>query len=928
VFASDAVPEVVDTADNSALELGVRFAPDADGFVTGVRFYKGPANLGTHVGRLWTDGGGLLASVTFTNESTSGWQTATFSTPVAVTAGTVYRVSYSAPVGRYSSSSGFFGSAYQNSPLTALADANGGNGVYSTSPGSFPVNTFGATNYWVDAVFAATPPTDETPPTVTGTSPAAATTAVAPSSRVTATFTETVRASSVGFTVTGPSGAVAGSVSYDASTSTAAFSPNTSLAPGTLYTATVSGAQDTAGNALAAPVSWTFTTATLPAQTCPCSIWPETVTPAVPSANDTAEVELGVKVRVAEAGFITGIRFYKGAANIGTHTGTLWSSGGSVLATGTFIDETAGGWQSLTFAAPVAVSPGMTYVASYHAPVGGYAADLGYLLESGVDTSTVSALRAGVDGVNGVFRYGASAFPTSGSTSNYWVDVAYTPSAGDTTPPTVTTWTPATGATDVAATTTVAAVFIEEVAPASVVMTLHEKVSGTAVTGTTSYDAANRRVTFTPSAALGSGRTYTASANATDTAGNGMTAPATSEFTTADTTGPVISAVSASGSGTTAIVTWTTDESSTSVVAYGTSPGSLTSTATGASGVTAHPTNLTGLTENTRYYYRVTSVDQSGNSTTSPATTTAPAQYTPAVTPVGATTFADFSTGTNSGTYVAKGTDGEVTLNPTRGNEFEGTALGSGWSTTAVATGGVTTVTGGTATPDGAYLRTTTTSGPSQIMEFSSTLGTAANRVVGFGTTFSGTSMAAFSTGTGNQLLAVTRTGGGTTVSTTLTASLATTPHVYRIERSVTSIVFKIDGVTVATRSILLLDSWAVGGRDSTVGGGGPAIQWMRVMPYTSSGTYTSAVVDGRASVTWGAISRVATLNGGTVTVQTRTGSSATPGTEWTGWTTRADGATVGVTSRYVQYRLALTRSSTTSSTPVVDSVSIAFSVP
>jgi hypothetical protein len=96
----------------------------------------------------------------------------------------------------------------------------------------------------------------------------------------------------------------------------------------------------------------------------------------------------------------------------------------------------------------------------------------------------------------------------------------------------------------------------------------------------------------------------------------------------ADTTPPAVTAVAASGSGTSATVTWTTDEASTSVVQYGTSAAALTSTATGTSNVTAHSVALTGLTAGTQYFYRVTSADAAGNSVTSPVTTGAPATFT------------------------------------------------------------------------------------------------------------------------------------------------------------------------------------------------------------------------------------------------------------------------------------------------------------
>ena len=48
------MPTSPSAADTSAVELGVKFKSDIDGFITGVRFYKGAANTGTHVGNLWT----------------------------------------------------------------------------------------------------------------------------------------------------------------------------------------------------------------------------------------------------------------------------------------------------------------------------------------------------------------------------------------------------------------------------------------------------------------------------------------------------------------------------------------------------------------------------------------------------------------------------------------------------------------------------------------------------------------------------------------------------------------------------------------------------------------------------------------------------------------------------------------------------------
>jgi hypothetical protein len=151
-----ATPEVVDSGDRGSIELGLKFTASENGLVTGVRFYKSAANTGTHVGSLWSSTGTLLASATFTGETESGWQQVMFASPVAVTAGTTYVVGYFAPNGRYSYSPAAFASAGVSSPpLLALANETSSNGVYTYSAEStFPSNSYNATNYWVDVLFA------------------------------------------------------------------------------------------------------------------------------------------------------------------------------------------------------------------------------------------------------------------------------------------------------------------------------------------------------------------------------------------------------------------------------------------------------------------------------------------------------------------------------------------------------------------------------------------------------------------------------------------------------------------------------------------------------------------------------------------------------------------------------------------------------
>ena len=297
------------------------------------------------------------------------------------------------------------------------------------------------------------------------------------------------------------------------------------------------------------------------AATCPCNVWPATATPANANASDAGSVELGVKFRSDNAGYITGIRFYKGSQNIGTHTGTLWSSTGTQLATATFSSESASGWQQVSFATPVQISANTTYVASYHAPLGHYAANNNFFATAGVDNAPLHALKNGVDGSNGVYKYGASTiFPNASfQSTNYWVDVVFANSAADTTAPTVSSTVPATGGTNVNATANVTATFSEALNAASVSAATFElrDAGNNLITATVSYDSASRTATLHPNNVLGATSTYTArlkggSAGIKDVAGNALAADYTWSFTTAGTVpnqgpgGPILVVNSAS----------------------------------------------------------------------------------------------------------------------------------------------------------------------------------------------------------------------------------------------------------------------------------------------------------------------------------------------------------------------------------------------
>ena len=217
-------------------------------------------------------------------------------------------------------------------------------------------------------------------------------------------------------------------MSFNAADTVATFTPTSSLAGSTTYTATVSGAQNASGTPMSSPYSWSFSTGAV-AQ-CPCSIWQNGTPTGSAESNDPTAQTSGVRFQASSSGFITGVRFYKEVDDTGAHIGSLWSSSGTLLASGTFTGETASGWQELDFSSPVAVTAGTTYVASYFSSTG-YPAYTAQGLASAVTNGPLTALAGG-----GVYAYGAAnTFPTSTyNNNNYWVDVVYSPTSGTTAP--------------------------------------------------------------------------------------------------------------------------------------------------------------------------------------------------------------------------------------------------------------------------------------------------------------------------------------------------------------------------------------------------------------------------------------------------------------------------------------------------------------
>ena len=244
------------------------------------------------------------------------------------------------------------------------------------------------------------------------------------------------------------------------------------------------------------------------------------LTPGVVAVSDPNSVELGVKFVSTQAGTITALRFYKGSLNTGTHTATLWSAAGTSLATATYANESASGWQQVNLPTPIAISANTTYVASYHTP-GNYSGDSNYFATSGQVNGPLTAPATGaVSGGNGVYAYGSSSiFPTNTfQASNYWVDVVFNP--GGVVPPVATNDSGYFTTQNVALTIQASQLLANDHDPNNYALAI-QSVSAP-VNGTVSYSASTLAVTFVPT----TGYTGPASFTYTITNGHGGTASA------------------------------------------------------------------------------------------------------------------------------------------------------------------------------------------------------------------------------------------------------------------------------------------------------------------------------------------------------------------------------------------------------------------
>ena len=511
------------TGTNLTYEMGVKVQSAVPAEITHLRFFKSPGETGTHVGRVWSTDGTPLAQVTFQGEGASGWQTAALATPLAITAGQTYVVSTNRN-DYYAYEAGGLAQSVSTGPLSTVV---GGNGVFNEAAGNFPASSFGDSNYFVDLVIrdddgSGGQPNPPPAPTVTGTTPAAGATMVPVNVSPTATFSremDIATLTSANVTIQATNGPVlAAALTYDGATDRLTVNPSANLSNNRTYRVTIgTGATSADGAALAAPVSWTFTTVP--------------VTPTV-TATSPENGAVGVARNVSPT--FTFSRAMN-ATTMTTANVTLRTQAGAAVTSAITFDSAA---NRVTIDPAADLAQEVTYVAQ-------------------VSTGILSAEGAPL------------AAPVS---------VSFTTVLP---PPTVTATTPANAATGVAINASPTATFSRAMSPASLTGTsvTMRPQGGSNVTATVTYDAATNRVTLDPTADLQNAQTYEVTLANTIAAADGvaMAAPVTFYFTTVTATpvpGPfnavngqlVVEAESFANNITRSSRTWTAGQSPTGFV--------------------------------------------------------------------------------------------------------------------------------------------------------------------------------------------------------------------------------------------------------------------------------------------------------------------------------------------------------------------------
>jgi uncharacterized protein YjdB len=455
-------------------ELGMKFNSSQAGQITKIRYYKTSEEVGSHEGRIWSTSGTQLANAVFSDETSSGWQEATLSSPYTIDDNTTYVVSVNSN-NSYTYTTNGLASMITNGPLSSIA---GDNGVYINTIGSFPNNTYNNTNYFRDVTFVVS---DPIPVTGVNVSPTSADIDINGTQRMTVTVlpsnatNKNVTWSSSNSTIASVStnglvtGVANGSATITATTQDGNYTATSAITVATIPVTSVIVSPTTAtislnktrqltatilpanasnktviwssgnasiatinANGLVTGVAVGSTTITVTTQdgnkTDDCTVYVvespgtytlfTTQTPA--SSVISNPCELGMRFTSSQTGQIIKIHYYKTPEEVGSHVGRIWSAGGTQLASASFSDESSSGWQEATLSSPYTIDANTIYVVSVNSN-NSYA-----YTANGLTSMITNGPLSSIAGDNGVYIYTIGSFPNNSFlNTNYFRDVTF-----------------------------------------------------------------------------------------------------------------------------------------------------------------------------------------------------------------------------------------------------------------------------------------------------------------------------------------------------------------------------------------------------------------------------------------------------------------------------------------------------------------------
>lgn len=399
IFGSGAPSGTANDTDATPLNLFTGFyVLGVTGWsASGVKFWLDSASTAPttgYTGYLWSGSDATTATqigtVTFSGVAVGQWNTAYFSSPVALTAGQYYWVSVYYPGGKSTYKASTFSSSVASPDTThlygaATSEVSPKNGSFGTGAAGTNATSGSGSNAWygVDVIVS-----DGASPGNLGPDAEAITDSVS--------YTRSGFATSVTLTA----------AAKDELNVTTTVTPSVSTGGSSLTSCkvTLMGNRITFGSALDSSVQG-------------------------PTLTDDAQpYELGVSFWVTRDVKITGARVYKHPGAAGSIPVTLWNSAGTALATKTVTwvaDD--GGWREILFTTPVTIVTGQEYRMSYYAANNKYAASpwvyngQDYIeppfLVKGLATTSAGNINASV------MNAGSHAVPNTHYPSCFYVDV-------------------------------------------------------------------------------------------------------------------------------------------------------------------------------------------------------------------------------------------------------------------------------------------------------------------------------------------------------------------------------------------------------------------------------------------------------------------------------------------------------------------------